>query len=142
MFIPGFLMITFANDFNTGLAGTLLAAPGLAGSMIMPFPIISEAIDDDAARHGFRREGVFFDMNGGIIKLAFSAQGVLFAAAMSLSGYQTGAAVQSAFAVWGIRFLIGMTPIIACLVITYCMYRYPLGRSKRGIPLDEELATL
>jgi len=138
VFIPGFLMITFANDFYTGLAGTLLAAPGLAGSMIMPFPIISEVIDDDAARHGYRREGVFFGMNGGIIKLAFSAQGVLFAAAMSISGYQTGSAVQPASAVWGIRFLIGMTPIIACLIIAYCMYRYPLGRPKESTAPEYE----
>jgi len=143
VFIPGFLMITFANNFYTGLAGTLLAAPGLAGSMIMPFPIIAEVIDDDAARHGYRREGVFFGMNGGIIKLAFSAQGVLFATAMSISGYQTGAVVQSTSAVWGIRFLIGMTPIIACLIIAYCMYRYPLGRPKQSNPPQgEQLATL
>ena len=47
-----------ANDFYTGLAGTLLVAPGLAGSMIMPFPVISEVIDEDAKKeHGYRREG-------------------------------------------------------------------------------------
>jgi len=30
--------------------------------------------------------------------------------------------------VWGIRFFIGITPIVACLAIAYCMYRFPLGR--------------
>ncbi len=138
VFIPGFLTITFANDFITGLIGTLLAAPGLAGSMIMPFPIISEVIDEDAAKHGFRREGIFFGMNGGIIKLAFSAQGVLFATAMSLSGYQTGSLIQSPSAVWGIRFLIGMTPILACLLIAYSMHRYPLGRPKESEAQETE----
>ena len=48
---PVSLIMTFANDFYTGLAGTLLVAPGLAGSMIMPFPVISEIIDDDAKRN-------------------------------------------------------------------------------------------
>jgi len=132
IFIPGFLMVMLANNFYSGLIGTLLTAPGLAGSMIMPFPLISEVIDDDASRHGFRREGIFFGMNGGIVKLAFSAQGILFATAMSLSGYQAGSSVQSTGAVWGIRFLIGVTPIIACLIIAYCMYRYPLGRPKQS----------
>ncbi len=132
-FIPGLLVVTFANDFYTGLIGTLLVAPGLAGSMIMPFPVISEVIDDDAARHGFRREGIFFGMNGGIVKLAFSAQGVLFALILSGSGYVAGAEVQSASAVWGIRSLIGISSIIACLIIAFCMYRYPLGRGK---PVD------
>lgn len=127
-FIPGLLIMGVANGFYSGLIGTLLAAPGLAGSMIMPFPVISEVIDDDARKHGFRREGLFFGMNGGITKLAFSAQGVFFASVMSAAGYVAGQSVQSASAIAGIRFLISGTPIIACLIIAFCMWRYPLGR--------------
>ncbi len=138
VFIPGFLVIILANNFYIGLVGTLLVAPGLAGSMIMPFPIISEVIDDDAARHGYRREGIFFGMSGGIVKLAFSIQGVLFATVMSIAGYVSGRAVQSATAIWGIRFLIGVTPIIACLLIIFFMYKYPLGRPK---PAADSTAT-
>jgi GPH family glycoside/pentoside/hexuronide:cation symporter len=128
-FIPGLLIMALADNFYTGLAGTLLVAPGLAGSMIMSFPVISEVIDDDAKKeHGYRREGIFFGMNGGITKLAFSAQGVMFAAIMSSAGYMAGAAVEPASAVVGIRFLIGGTSIIATLITAFCMYRYPLGR--------------
>jgi len=129
IFIPGLTIMMFANDFYTGLAGTLLVAPGLAGSMIMPFPVISEIIDDDAKKeHGYRREGIFFGMNGGITKLAFSAQGVLFASVMSAAGYVAGEAVQTASAVNGIRFMIGGTPILAALITAFCMWKYPLGR--------------
>jgi GPH family glycoside/pentoside/hexuronide:cation symporter len=128
-FVPGLLIMMLANSFYTGLVGTLLVSPGLAGSMIMPFPVIAEVIDDDAKKeHGYRREGIFFGMNGGITKLAFSAQGVLFASIMSAAGYVAGASVQTASAVWGIRFLIGGTAMIACLITAFCMWRYPLGR--------------
>lgn len=130
VFLPGLLVMGFANNFYTGLAGTLLVAPGLAGSMIMPFPVISEVIDDDARKHGYRREGIFFGMNGGITKLAFSAQGVLFGLIMSAAGYLAGEAVQSTSAVNGIRLLISGTPILACLIIIFCMYKYPLGRDR------------
>jgi GPH family glycoside/pentoside/hexuronide:cation symporter len=143
VFIPGFLLVALANNFSTGVLGTVLAAPGLAGSMIMPFPVISEVIDDDAAHHGYQRSGIFFGMSWGIVKLAFSAQGVLFATVMSLAGYVAGNEVQTASAVWGIRFLIGITPVIACLIIAYCMYRFPLGRAKASDATQvEELATL
>ncbi|MFN3929987.1 MAG: MFS transporter, partial [Thermoflexus sp.] len=87
VFIPGLFIMSFADNFYLGLLGTILAAPGLAGSMIMPFPVLSEIVDEDAARHGYRREGLFFGMNAGIIKLAFSAQGLLFATVMSVAGY-------------------------------------------------------
>lgn len=129
VFVPGLFLMMIANDFYSGLLGTLLVAPGLAGSMIMPFPVISEVIDDDAKKeHGYRREGIFFGMNGGITKLAFSAQGVLFASVMSAAGYVAGEAVQTASAVNGIRFMIGGTTIIATLITAFCMWKYPLGR--------------
>jgi GPH family glycoside/pentoside/hexuronide:cation symporter len=129
VFVPGLFLMMIAKDFYSGLLGTLLTAPGLAGSMIMPFPVISEIIDDDAKKeHGYRREGIFFGMNGGITKLAFSAQGVLFASVMSAAGYMAGEAVQTASAVNGIRFMIGGTTIIATLITAFCMWRYPLGR--------------
>ena len=128
-FIPGLLVMTVANDFYTGLLGTMLTIPGLANSMIMPFPVISEIIDEDAKQEsGFRREGLFFGMNSGIIKLAFSAQGLLFALVTAVTGFSEGSDVQSQTAVWGIRFLIGVTPAIAALIIAWCMSNYPLGR--------------
>jgi GPH family glycoside/pentoside/hexuronide:cation symporter len=128
-FVPGLLVMTFANDFYTGLLGTMLTIPGLANSMIMPFPVISEIIDEDAKQeHGFRREGLFFGMNHGIIKLAFSAQGLLFALVTAVTGFNEGSDVQSQSAIWGIRFLIGVTPAIAALIIAWCMSHYPLGR--------------
>jgi glycoside/pentoside/hexuronide:cation symporter, GPH family len=128
-FIPGLLAVTFATDFYTGLLGTMLVIPGLANSMIMPFPVISEIIDHDAKKHhGYRREGIFFGMNGGITKLAFSAQGILFAIVTAATGFSEGSDVQTASAIWGIRFLIGITPIIAALLIAFCMWKYPLGR--------------
>jgi GPH family glycoside/pentoside/hexuronide:cation symporter len=97
--------------------------------MIMPFPVISEIIDDDAKKeHGYRREGLFFGMNMGIIRLAYSAQGVLFASVMSAAGYMAGESVQSMSAINGIRFMIGGTTIIAALITAFCMWRYPLGR--------------
>lgn len=127
-FVPGFLAVGLANDFYSGLLGTLLVAPGLAGSMLIPFPLISEVIDDDAAQHGYRREGIFFGINGGLTKLSFSAQGVLFAVVLSLAGYVAGSDVQPASAAWGVRFLIGVTPILAALLIVFCMWKYPLER--------------
>jgi GPH family glycoside/pentoside/hexuronide:cation symporter len=133
VFVPGLFIMMIANNFYTGLMGTLLVAPGLAGSMIMPFPVISEIIDDDAKKeHGYRREGIFFGMNGGITKLAFSAQGVLFASVMSAAGYVAGQTVQSDIAINGIRFMIGGTTIIATLVTALCMWKYPLGRESHA----------
>ncbi|MCC7119709.1 MAG: MFS transporter [Anaerolineales bacterium] len=127
--IPGLLAMTFAKDFYTGLLGTLLIVPGLTSTLLMPFPIISEVIDEDAKRHnGVSREGLFFGMNGGLTKIAFSFEGIFFAFVMGMTGFVSGSDVQPESAIWGARFLIGIMPLIACLCIAFCMWRYPLGR--------------
>ncbi|KXK15819.1 MAG: Na+/melibiose symporter-like protein [Chloroflexi bacterium OLB14] len=127
-FIPGLLIMTFASNMTTGLIGTLLIVPGLALSLLISYPVISEVIDDDAKHVGVSREGLFFGMNNGITKLSFSAEGVFFGFITGLTGFVAGSDVQTEFAIWGIRFLIGIMPIIACLIIAFCMWRYPLGR--------------
>lgn len=132
IFIPGLLVMIFATDFYTGLLGTVLVAPGLAGYMILPLPMLSDVIDEDAERHGFRREGIFFGMNGGIVKAAFSMQGLLFAAVLSTAGYVAGAAEQASSAIWGIRFLIGVTPLLSIVVSSLMLWKFPLGREHLG----------
>jgi GPH family glycoside/pentoside/hexuronide:cation symporter len=96
--------------------------------MILPLLMLAEIIDDDARRHGISREGIFFGMNGGIVKAAFSLQGVFFATVFSLTGYVAGVAEQSASAVWGIRFLIGITPLLSIILSSLWLWKYPLGR--------------
>src|SRR5512138_961810 len=128
-FLPGLLVMTFATNFYTGFLGTMLIIPGLANSMIMPFPVISEIIDEDAKQeNGFRREGLFFGMNHGIIRLAFAVQGLLFWFTTWVTGFAAGSDVQSPAAVWGIRTLIGITPALAAVIVAWCMWHYPLGR--------------
>jgi GPH family glycoside/pentoside/hexuronide:cation symporter len=128
LFIPGLLVMMFANDFYTGLIGTILVAPGLAVYQLLPLPMLSEVIDDDARRHGYRREGIFFGMNGGIVKAAFSLQGLFLGAVFSLTGYIAGAAAQSESAIWGIRFLISGTPILSILLSWLLLWKFPFGR--------------
>jgi GPH family glycoside/pentoside/hexuronide:cation symporter len=131
LFIPGLVVMTLANDFYTGLMGTVLIVPGLAVYTLLPLPMLSEIIDEDARQHGYRREGIFFGMNGGIVKAAFSFQGILFAAVFSISGYIAGQSVQSESAIWGIRFLIGITPMISIIISSLLLWEYPLGREKK-----------
>lgn len=134
LFIPGLLMMAFANDFYTGLIGTVLIAPGLAIYQLLPLPMLSEVIDDDARRHGYRREGIFFGMNGGIVKAAFSMQGLFLGFIFSISGYVAGVATQTESALWGIRFLIGGTPILSIIISSLLLWKFPFGREHEPKP--------
>ena len=83
-------------------------------------------IDLEGQRIGERREGIYFGMSAGLVKLAFSFQGILYSIIFTISGYVAGAEVQSASAVWGIRFLMGASPIIACALGAWACSKYPI----------------
>jgi GPH family glycoside/pentoside/hexuronide:cation symporter len=131
LFIPGLLIIMLANDFYTGLIGTTLIAPGLAGFMMLPIVMLTEVIDDDAARTGERREGIFFGINGGIVKLAFSFQGILYSIVFTITRYDPELVVQPTSAVWGIRFMMGASPILALLLGAWALSKYPLRHREK-----------
>ena len=136
LFLPGLLVIMLSNDFYTGLIGTTLIAPGLSGFMMLPIVMLTDVIDDDASRVGERREGIFFGINGGIVKLAFSFQGILYSIVFTISGYVAGADVQSAGAVWGIRFMMGASPILAILLGAWALRKYPLRHTQSAAALE------
>lgn len=117
LFLPGLVLMFFARDFYVGLASTLLIAPGLAGYQMLPIVLLSDLIDMDTRSTGQRREGMFFGINGAAVKLAFTVQGIFYAIVFMLTGYQAGAVVQSESAIFGIRFMMGLSPAIAALLL-------------------------
>ncbi len=129
--IPGLLVLLFAPDYTTALVGTCLMALGLPGLLMLYNLVISEVIDEDELIGGHRREGLFFGMNGAIIRLAFSVEAILITLVLPLTGYvapgQSGVApLQPAAAVWGFRLLTAGAPILAALVTVGALRAYPL----------------
>lgn len=120
--LPGLAVIYTAKDFATGLLGTALVAPGLAGFMMLFIVQLSEITDYDARLTGQYREGAYLGIVGLLMRLAFSIQAILFALLLEPSGYVASAAVQPQSAVNAIRFLIGGGPMIACLLGAAFLY--------------------
>ena len=106
----------------TRTKGTSLIAPGLSGYMMLPIVVLSDVIDDDAHRVGVRREGIFFGISGAVAKLSFTAQGLFYWITFALTGWRSGADVQTESAVWGIRFMMAGSPLIAALITIACLW--------------------
>jgi GPH family glycoside/pentoside/hexuronide:cation symporter len=131
------LLFFLPQNFFSGLATTAVFGLSLAGLLMLTNPLIADMVDEDELNTGARREGLYFGMNGFIIRFAFTIQGLITAAVLTTTGYvaSTDAVLypeQPAAAVWGIRSMIALFPVLA-LVLGYFLLG---GYSLHGDRLD------
>ena len=145
-FALSMVLLFFANDFFQGVISTSIVGLSLAGLLVFPDLLISDVIDEDETVVGARREGMYFGINGFIIRFAFTMQGITTAVILGLSGYVASTAnnlypTQPAPAVFGIRFMTAAIPILASVVVIWILQRYPL-HGERLKSLRAKIATL
>ncbi|AZN41236.1 MFS transporter [Paenibacillus albus] len=115
--------------------GALLGIP-VSGFMLSLHVLISDVIDYDAERSGRRREGMYYGINGFIIRIGMSIQYAIMGIFFATSGFDENAASQPDSAINGFRFLIGGLPVIILLItVTYLRQYSRREKQLRGTNL-------
>ncbi|MEV7169728.1 MFS transporter [Streptomyces sp. NPDC093224] len=118
--------------FVSSLAGALIASAltgvAVAGMMVLLEVLLAEVIDDDAARHGGRREGLYVGMNGFVVRWSVSVQAAITSVVLTATGYRAGAASQSEEAVRGLRLMLGGIPLVLLALAFVAFLLHPLRR--------------
>jgi GPH family glycoside/pentoside/hexuronide:cation symporter len=130
-FALSMVLLFFTRNFYEGAMATALVGLSLAGLLVFPDLLISDVIDEDELSTGARREGMYFGVNGFIIRFGFTLQGLATGTILGLTGYvaSTNAVLypaQPAAAVLGLRVLTAGLPLLASLVVIACLAFYPL----------------
>lgn len=125
------LLFFLPSDFYSGLFVVILFGLGLAALLMLTDLLIADVVDDDALQTGQRREGMFFGMNGFVIRFAFTLQGIFSGALFELGGYVAPSPgvlypAQPATALWAMRLLIGGLPAVAALSAFFILGGYRL----------------
>jgi glycoside/pentoside/hexuronide:cation symporter, GPH family len=136
----------FPNTFQGGLLGTSLFGLSLAGLLMLTTPLIADITDEDEVLTGARREGMFFGMNGLIIRLAFVIQGILTAIILTATRYVAPAGEilypsQPDSAIFGFRLLTGGFPAVALVIAFLLLGGYTL-HGARAEQVRTEAASL
>jgi GPH family glycoside/pentoside/hexuronide:cation symporter len=124
-----FLAFFWPSTFGQGILLTALFGVNLAGLLMLTDLLVAAVVDADELATGCRREGMFFGMNGFVIRFAFTIQGLITGAVLSSTGYvaSAGAAIaQPATAVAGMRWMMAGIPAAAALVAFGLLRGYSL----------------
>ncbi|RMI44961.1 MFS transporter [Actinomadura harenae] len=127
-----------ASGLPAAMATGALVGVGAAGVMVLLEVLLADVIDDDTARTGARREGMYTGMNGFVVRWGTSLQAVLISGVLGASGYHAGAGHQPGSVDTGVRLLLGAVPIAVLLLAAASFLLYPLRDRTRAVSMAVE----
>lgn len=100
---------------------------GVGGLLQLLEVVLAQIIDDDAARTGHRREGVYFGVNGLVVKGAIVLQAMVAAWVLNASGFDGALGDSQPDAVdGGIRIMLAVVPMAFTALAWVCFFLYPI----------------
>jgi GPH family glycoside/pentoside/hexuronide:cation symporter len=130
LYAIGLIPFFFARSFAQGVVTCLFLSFGLAGIMVLLDIFIADVTDEDEVKTGVRREGMYFGVNGFMIRLGISVNAAIMGPIMTRTGYNANLAVQPASALMGFRFLMSFIPVAAIALALVILRQYPLDGEK------------
>ncbi|MCL6580187.1 MAG: MFS transporter [Firmicutes bacterium] len=117
--------------YLTSLSGALVTLPaigiGLAGLMMLIDVLIADVVDEDQVRTGARREGMYFGVNGFVIRLGIALQGIIVGQVLRAGHYVRGAVgAQPPEAIAALRALLTWVPWVILALAFVAALLYPL----------------
>lgn len=128
-----------ARNVLEGAATAFVVGLALAGLMIVLDLLLPEVIDADEVRTGLRREGVYYGINGVIIRLSISLQAIAFTLVFARTGFDPALAAQPSAALGGLRLLVSGLPALGMIIAAGALSLYPLHGQARE-RMREQLA--
>ena len=126
VFAVALLPFLIIGNFSGAIATTMGVGVGLAGLLMLTDLLIADVVDQDELQTGVRREGMYFGMNGFVIRFGVSVQSVILTQTLRLSGYMPGLPTQPGSVLLGLRLLLTAVPIAALAGAFVAIWAYPL----------------
>ena len=136
----GVIPFWFVRTFLEGILTTMFIGVGLAGFLMLVDIVMAEIIDDDAKRVGQRREGLFYGINGFVLRFGTTLEALVLYGILSATHYRPNPAGHATPLVQeGFRLLMAGVPLAALLLglLTFARYRVP----ESPLVVAEEMGT-
>lgn len=128
LYAVALIPLWFIRSYIGAIISTALIGIGLAGLMVLLDVMLSDVVDEDELKTGARREGMYFGINGLMVRLAISFQSVITGFVMNATGYDAKLSVaeQPVSAITGMKILLVVIPVVSVAIAILIYSRYPL----------------
>ncbi len=108
----GVIPFSWSSSLSIIIPSAVVLGAGLAGFLTLADVLMAEVIDHDAGGAKPRREGIFYGVNGFILRLGVSIQALLLYIVLHFTGYYANSAGHATITVQdGFRALISVIPL-------------------------------
>ncbi|MDD4493413.1 MAG: MFS transporter [Eubacteriales bacterium] len=134
LFVLALLMISFLNKGMEAATYTLatFAGIGLSAAHVIPYSIIPDCIEYDEMKTGEKRAGAYYGVVSFLLQLSASIGAFITGNVLKWSGYIADG-VQPVSALYAMRFLLGVVPLIMIIGAIFSMLNYRIGRRQHEI---------
>ena len=139
----GLIPFLFVGSYSAAVVTMACAGAGLAGLLMLTDLLLADIIDEDELTTGVRREGMFFGMNGFIIRFSIAMKALVMSGVFIITGYDAHFAIgqQPSSALLGLRSLVSLVPLVGLLIACLGTWAYPL-HGERLERVKAEVASL
>jgi GPH family glycoside/pentoside/hexuronide:cation symporter len=113
-----------------------VAGIGFSSQWVCPHSMMPDVIEYDELATGERREGIFYGMNTMITKVTGALGMAICGWGLALSGYVEGA-TQTPKALFGIRSMFALLPVLMLLACVPLLLSYPVTRESHAALVKE-----
>lgn len=128
--ILGIVPMGFSPNINFTYAAAVILGIGLGGLVLIGDVIMTEVIDEDEAKTGHQRAGMYFGMSGFVITLSGLLVSSVFGIVMPAFGYDTLLDIQPVTVDLGFRIFLTVPTSIGFLLAIFLLWLYPLHGRK------------
>lgn len=141
VFAVAVLPLLFVASLVPAIIVMAFAGVGLAGLLMLTDLLLADIVDEDELVTGVRREGMFFGINGFIIRFGIAMTSGIQTLVWGLTGYDPNLDIQMPAAVLGLRLLMSAVPVLAMALAIAFTWLYPL-HGERLMQVKAEVETL
>ena len=130
----GLIPFLFVGSYTAAVVTMACAGAGLAGLIMLTDLLLADIVDEDELATGVRREGMFFGMNGFVIRFSIAMKALVMSGIFIATGYDAHLAIgqQPSSALLGLRLLISIVPLVGVVIACLGTWAYPLHGERLG----------